>query len=122
MLLAFAERELRKRALNALGLVRKTGSMVSGFEKVRAGLKKSGLTAYVHASDGAADGVEKLSNLAKAQETPCQIISCFEGLSLDQALGMDNVVHIGLKRSGPSGLFLKETARLQGIISPEACE
>ena len=108
---------LYKRTLNALGIVRRVGKLSSGFEKVKAGLKGSKFLAYIHAKDGAQDSVDRLKKLAAADENRTVMsFGEFTGIDLDQALGMDNVVHLGLMPSGPGIVFIREVKRLSGFL------
>ncbi|WP_306251871.1 DUF448 domain-containing protein [Parvularcula sp. IMCC14364] len=107
---------LEKRALNALGLERRSGNLVMGFEKVKEGLKKSDFVAYIHASDSAADGRDKILKIISAMPGACTVVSSFSGMQLDQALGSTNSVHIGLKRKKALSTFLKEVERLAGFL------
>ncbi len=115
-LIAQVREGLEKRALDALGLAKKSGGVISGFEKVRAGLKKCDFIAYIHASDGAVDGLEKVRKIIASQSEPCRIVGFFSGPDLDQALGSMNVVHLGLARGRSGSNFLKEVDRLSGFI------
>ena len=54
------EELLARRAGEALGLAKKAGALVSGFEKVMAALTEGDLACLVEARDGAADGRRKL--------------------------------------------------------------
>ena len=57
---------LASRLIDVIGLARKAGRAVTGFEKVRARLKEGAAGALVQASDGAADGKAKLTRMAGA--------------------------------------------------------
>ncbi|MCI5046520.1 MAG: DUF448 domain-containing protein [Aquisalinus sp.] len=116
-LVAVLRTELEKRALNALGLERRSGNLVLGFEKVREGLKKQDFMAYIHATDSALDGRDKILKLIAAMPGKCKVIGIFSGAQLDQALGTTNAVHIGLKRKKALSTFLKEVDRLAGFSS-----
>src|SRR5262245_61484949 len=60
------ERLLLKRVAEALSLANKAGLLVAGFAKVEALLDQGQAMVLLHASDGAADGVEKLNRKFKA--------------------------------------------------------
>jgi len=57
---------LVRRCLNLLGLARRGGQVVTGFEKVRARLREGSVGVLLAASDGAADGRAKVVALAAA--------------------------------------------------------
>lgn len=61
---------LVQRALRQIGLVRKAGYALNGFEKVRDCIEKGRALVLVEASDGAADGRDRLLKLAKRQTMP----------------------------------------------------
>lgn len=105
------EAGLVKAALNALGLARKTGDVVLGFEKVRAALKVKDIAVLIAAADAAEDGKKKLrSHLGAAS-----LIESFDVAELSGALGRDGVVHAALK-NGPASLrFLREARRVEGF-------
>ncbi len=102
---------LARRCLNLIGLARRAGQMVGGFEKVRAwiGDGKGGL--ILAAADGGESGRKKVAALAP--DLP--VIDLFEGAELGRALGRERVVH-GVVRPGKmADRLLKETGRLQGF-------
>ncbi|MCI5044484.1 MAG: DUF448 domain-containing protein [Aquisalinus sp.] len=115
-LVVLVRTELEKRALNALGLERRSGNLVLGFEKVKEGLKKGDFAAYIHASDSAQDGRDKIMRIIAAMPGKCRVISSFSGVQLDQAVGSNNAVHIGLKWKKSLSTFLKEVDRLAGFM------
>jgi len=110
-LAAGVERGLEARALSALGLARRTGALVAGFEKARAALLKGRPGALVTASDAGADGAEKLARLAG--EAP--IVRAFSSEALSRALGLEGVVHAVLADGPEAARFLREAARLEGF-------
>ena len=63
-LAARIEAGLAKQALSALGLARRAGDAVTGFEKVRAALGGGSAAVLVNAADGGEDGRRKLAGLA----------------------------------------------------------
>jgi predicted RNA-binding protein YlxR (DUF448 family) len=58
------DRLLAGRVLNALGLAKRAGQLISGFEKVAAALGAGKVAWLVEASDGAADGRRKILSAA----------------------------------------------------------
>ena len=99
---------LRRNCLNLLGLARKAGDLVNGFEKVRERLKSGRAGVLVSAADGAADGRQKLRRIAP--ELP--EISCFTSAELSAALGRENVVHVTLNDGGLARRLVQEAQRL----------
>ena len=83
-------------ALNGLGLAKRAGGVISGFEKVKAALQKGKAVAYVHARDASDDGVAKLTRLNAALPVSAQVVNYFDGAALDKALGETNIVHLAV--------------------------
>ena len=111
---------LAKRAMDLLGLARRSGSVIAGFEKVRAQLKGGKAAVLIAAGDASADGRRKLRALAG--ELP--LIELFSNSELSLALGRENVVHAALVSGRLTGHFLKECDRLAGfrVSEPEKQE
>lgn len=109
---ARVEAGLAKQALSALGLARRAGDAVAGFEKVRAALEAGAAAVLVNAADGGADGRRKLA----AAAGDAAVVDCFAEAELASALGRDEpTVHVALK-AGPAAMrFLKEARRLEGF-------
>jgi len=103
--------QLAQRGLETLGLARRAGHLVAGFEKVRGVLGGENAAVLIAASDGAADGREKLSRLAGG----LPLVSLFSVEELSLALGRENVVHAALTSGGLADRFLMETNRLAGF-------
>ena len=105
------EARLRVKCLDLLGLARRAGGLITGFEKVKAMLATGDAVVLLAAADGAADGREKLSRLAPG----LTIVTLFDVADLSLALGRENVVHAALSSGGLAERFLKETSRLAGF-------
>ena len=102
-LVVVTEQLARRRVMDLLGLARKAGALVTGFEHVR---KLTFDDAYIliTASDAADDGVKKI-DVRLRQDLPC--VTAFGRDDLSMALGQSNVVHaavIGSKNFGPQAL------------------
>ncbi|MBI5323341.1 RNA-binding protein [Bradyrhizobium sp.] len=106
------EKLLVKSAIEALAMVAKAGQVVAGFAKVEEALHggpaKSGVSALIHASDGAADGIRKLDAIVRqrggnhGESAPFPIVTVLTSAELDLALGRSNVIHAALL-AGPAG-------------------
>ncbi|MHA7871616.1 MAG: RNA-binding protein [Hyphococcus sp.] len=105
------EAGLAKLALGALGIARKAGDAVIGFDQVKAALKDNGVAVLIAASDGGEDGRRKLKGLAGG----LALIECFDSAALAAALGRDHVVHAALKSSAAADRFLRAAGRLEGF-------
>ncbi|HTT83971.1 MAG TPA: RNA-binding protein [Rhizomicrobium sp.] len=108
------EKLLVARMTGDLGLARRSGQLVLGFDAVARALTVSGpATVLVEASDGAPDGRRKLLALAKGFQPA--VIDCLSGTELSLALGRENVVHAALKSGRFSERLLADASRLNGF-------
>lgn len=96
---------LLKRALNQLGLARRAGQCLTGFEVVKAAVPK--LIAYVTPKDAAADGVTKILRVLEAKGRAPHIAIDVESGPLAEAIGTPGAVHLGLTagRAGDAALY-----------------
>jgi len=105
---------LARRCLDLLGLARRAGEAVAGFEKVREALAAGRVAILLAAGDGAADGRGKLRRLAAG----LPVIECFRSRELSLALGRENVIHAALAPGRLAGRIAAEAARLAGFRQP----
>ena len=87
----------RREVAELLGLARKSGQLVAGFEKVELALRAGKVRVLVAASDGADDGRGKLARLAGSGVEICAPLTAAE---LAQALGREHAVHAAIKAGG----------------------
>ena len=102
------------RAVNGLGLARKAGCLVAGFDKVRERVKT--LRAYVTPVDAAADGVRKITSRLEANQKVPHIQLSLSGEALGRALGDPGVVHIGVLMGKGSEKTLYDLSRWQAFV------
>jgi len=102
---------LAGRLIDLIGLARRAGQAVTGFEKVRAKLKDGSAGALVQASDGAQDGKTKVARLAR--EVPK--IEVLNSKELGLAFGRDFAIHAALDRGGIADRVIAEATRLGGL-------
>jgi uncharacterized protein len=113
------ERLLARRCGELIGLARRAGEAVAGFEKVREELRAGRAGALLEASDGAADGRGKLLRLARGSVAVVDLLAAAE---LGAAFGRDHVVH-GVVAPGRLAERLREEAeRLRGFRAAGAAE
>ncbi|GJL94713.1 MAG: DNA-binding protein [Hyphococcus sp.] len=112
------EAGLAKAALSALGLARRTGDVVTGFEKVRASLKDKRLAVLIAARDGAEDGKRKL----RASAVNAALVGWLDEEELSAALGRDRTVHAGINYGPAADRFLLAARRLEGFRRRERVE
>ena len=103
---------LRDKLLSLLGLARRTGVALAGFDAIsRAAGKGADIALLFEATDGAADGKRKLQ--ARLGSAPA--VEIFDKAALSRAVGRENVTHLGLKRSRLTDKIQLEMTRLAGL-------
>jgi ribosomal protein L7Ae-like RNA K-turn-binding protein len=102
---------LAQRLIDLIGLARKAGQAVTGFEKVRARLKQGAAGALVQAGDGAADGKARLARMAAG----APVIEVLNSTELGLAFGRDFAIHAALDRGGFADRVIAEAGRLGGM-------
>ncbi len=106
------QRLLLNRCLDRLGLARRAGDLVQGFDKVRASLKTEKPGVLIEASDGGNDGREKITRLAP--DVP--VVALFTAEQIGQAIGRDNAVHALIGAGKMAETFLQDARRLAGVL------
>ena len=106
---------LVQRFIGLLGMAKKGGDIVLGFDQVRDALQKRPPGLLLEAADGAEDGRSKVYFLAKALYSGVEVAGALTSAELGMAFGRDRVIH-GLVRKGPFAKSLKAAyARLAGF-------
>lgn len=100
---------LMARVTGRLGLEKRAGRLVTGFEKVLSQLVSGRAALLIEAADGAEDGRRKLR--AKAPEG-INIAALLNRTDLGLALGRENVVHAAVERGGGVDRLVCEMKRL----------
>jgi len=109
---ALVERLVERQCLDMIGLAKRAGAAVAGFDKVDALLRKTAVGALIEASDGAADGREKLRRLAP--DAP--VVSLFPASVLAAAMGREGiVVHAAITRGKLAKRLVAAADRLAGL-------
>ena len=109
------ERILMKRCLDQLGLARREGVLISGFEKCHAALKAGRATWLIEASDGSEDGRTKLLVAVDKSERPVEVCGVFSSSDLGLALGLENAIHHVLPVGRRAERWAFEARRLAGF-------
>lgn len=110
-LAARIEAALARRLADYLGMARRAGALVAGFEKCRAALKGGTGAALLAASDGAADGRAKLRALAPALEELAPLTAAEMGC----AIGREAAVHAVVTDAALARRIAREARRLAGV-------
>jgi predicted RNA-binding protein YlxR (DUF448 family) len=107
------ERLLFRRCLDQLGLARREGVLISGFEKSAANLRAGKVAWVIEAADGSADGRGKI--LALARHQTAKVCGAFTVDDLSLALGLENAIHAVLLAGGRADRWTIEVERLAGF-------
>lgn len=105
------ERMLVRRCQDLLGLARRAGQLVAGFDQVADALRHRPVAVLVAAADGAPEGRRKLRALAGA----VPLVELLDRRELGRAIGRDEVVHLALLPGGLAQRLRQEAARLAGF-------
>ena len=107
---------LVKRMQDHLGLARRSGVLIFGFDNVTRALEpRRKLTVLVEARDGAEDGRRKVLAAARALNLHPQIIGCLTAEELSMALGRENVIHAALFPGPLADRLALDAERLGGF-------
>lgn len=100
-----------RRCLDLIGLARRAGEVVAGFEKTKARLREGRGGVLLQANDGAADGRGKMKSLAP----DLAVVDVFTAEELGRALGRDNAVHGVVNRGRLADRLKRESDRLMAF-------
>lgn len=102
---------LDQRCLDLIGLARRSGDAVAGFEKVRAAAKGGKVALLIEAADGADDGRGKLERALPGAE----VLALWTASRLGAPFDRDRVVHAAVLAGGLADRLTREAARLRGL-------
>ena len=115
-----AEQALLARMIGDLGLARRSGALVLGFDNVLRALDSAKPPAVlIEALDGSKDGKRKLYNAAHSRELEPAVVECFSSVELGLALGRENVIHAAVQPGGLANRLTLDAERLSGFRTPE---
>ena len=110
------EKALVARMLGDLGIARRSGTLVLGFDNVLRALDGPRPPALmIEASDGSRDGKRKLYNAAHARGMKPRVMDCLSSAELGLALGRENVIHAAVQPGGLAERLTFDAERLQGF-------
>lgn len=110
---------LERRLADLIGLSRRAGQVVAGFEQVREALSHNRINRsqpvrlLLEARDGASEGRQKLRALAPG----IPVIQHLDADALGAALGRDRIVHAAVASGGLAEQLIAEAARLSGVAA-----
>jgi predicted RNA-binding protein YlxR (DUF448 family)/ribosomal protein L30E len=117
------EKALLTRMLGDLGLARRSGALVLGFDNVLRALESpKPPKLLIDAADGAADGKRKLYNAAHARGMKPELVMCLTSAELGLALGRENVIHAAVQPGGLAERLMFDAERLQGFRARSGSE
>jgi len=101
---------LRGRIFDLLGLARRSGAAISGFEKAREWLVSGKAALVVQAVDGSA---EERARFIGAKPVP--VVAVLDATRLGQVFGRDHAVHVAVAGGRLAEMIALEAARLAGV-------
>ena len=108
------EKLLTENCLNLLGLIKKSGYLVCGMDNVKH--EATALSVFVQANDGS--DTEK-QRMMRQVSKDALYVDDFTSEQLDNALGREFSVHLGLKKSILTERFKNEVLRLRAYLKEE---
>jgi uncharacterized protein len=115
-LVALTETLLARRCLDQLGLSRRAGALAIGATQVEEAIRGKRALILIEASDGAAEGREKLMSLhIGLLGRPAAAVGCFDSADLGVALGRERVIHACLLQERLATGWAAEISRLAGF-------
>ena len=110
------EARLVERMLSHLGLARRAGDLILGFDQVERALRgPKGPAVIVEAADAALDGQRKLQAASRSAGIVPFVIGTLTSAELSLALGRSNVVHAALKSGRIAERLVFDAGRLNGF-------
>lgn len=116
------ERLLSRRVLDGLGLARRAGELMSGFDKVAAAAEAGKAAWLIEAADGAMDGRRKLLQAARRSGRVPRLLGIYGSDELSLALGLGNVIHLAFLAGRGAERWTLDVERLAGFrpLLPES--
>ncbi|MEL8054709.1 MAG: RNA-binding protein [Pseudomonadota bacterium] len=109
------ESQMVQRCIGLLGMAKKGGQVVLGFDQVRTYIRKDEPGWLLEASDGAKDGRNKVHFLAKAIYEDVKVAGALSSAELGMAFGREHVIHALLHPGSLSEAFSVAYRRLTGF-------
>jgi hypothetical protein len=113
------ERLLKARLLAGLGLARRAGDLILGFEKAAAAVTAGKVALLIEAADGADDGRRKMLQASRRAAVAGlhapRLIGVFESEELGLALGLGNVIHLAFLAGRGADRWTQDVERLSGF-------
>ena len=105
------EARLLERCLDLIGMARRAGKAVAGFEKVRSWLGEGRVAFIIEASDAGPHGVAKLGR----QSGECPVSRVLTANELGRAFARDRIVHVAIQAGRLAKALNADADRLAGF-------
>lgn len=113
------EQLLRTRLIAGLGLARRAGDLILGFEKVAAAVSAGKAAWLIEAADGADDGRRKMLQVVRRAQgaglSAPRLIGLFGSEELGLALGLGNVIHLAFLAGRGAERWTLDVERMSGF-------
>lgn len=109
------EQLLVARCQGVLGMAKRSGEVILGFDQVRSALRKGAVAWLLEASDGAEDGRNKVHSLAQALYTSVSVAGALTSRELGMAFGRSHVIHGALQVGSLAKAWSIAYGRLTGF-------
>jgi predicted RNA-binding protein YlxR (DUF448 family) len=115
------EGALKAHALDRLGLEARSGTLVTGGERIETAARQGKVRLLIHAADAGDDGNRRLDQAWRVGGGDSQGVVFPEGRTiLSMALGRENVVHVALTDAAAARRVTHAIDRWQAFIDPDA--
>ena len=104
------ENLIANRIIQLIGLSRKSGQCISGYEKVKDWLKKDIVKVLIQSSDGSSREKSRLRAPGEGK-----FIDCLSSKELGKAFGRENITHCALASGGLTQRIVEDAQRLKGL-------
>ena len=104
---------LDRRCMDLIALARRSGSAVTGFEKVMKALAVKNVAVLIEAIDGADDGRKKIARKAAGIDA----LSLWTAGQLGAPFRRDRAVHVAISSGGLAKRLIRDGRRLEGLRS-----
>jgi predicted RNA-binding protein YlxR (DUF448 family) len=102
---------LARRCIDLIGLARRAGQAVAGFEKVKAALERGDVALLLQAADGSPEQRAKL----RPRSGAIPVVALFSGAELAEIFGREVAVHVAILKGGIADRLGRDCARLAGF-------
>lgn len=111
---------LRRHALEGLGLARKAGRLVTGYEKVADRIRGGRAAMVLTATDAGADGVRRIAALVDSAARAPATSRAFTAEEMTLALGGGNVIHAAIEPGHETERLLARIRRYERFVDAGA--